>query len=141
MRRLTVDLGHEWLNDVVPDHLKVGVADPVRDRGARAGEKVVEDRHLVTEEHEAVDQVGAYKAGTAGDWGTGRGGRVSSDRGTARVDGGTRKTAGQSPRRVTRDLVLDTFPSHVPVPMRRPHPRTLHPTHSGSASSPHWGAA
>ncbi len=28
---LTVDLDHEWLDNIVPDYVEVGVTDPVRD--------------------------------------------------------------------------------------------------------------
>lgn len=60
----TVALSHIRVDDVVADELEVGVADPVADRGLRAGEEVVEDSHLVAEQHEAVDKVRAKESGT-----------------------------------------------------------------------------
>jgi len=38
------------------------MADPVRDARLGTGEKVVEHGHLMTKEHEAVDQMGADEA-------------------------------------------------------------------------------
>ena len=65
--QLTITLNHEGLNDVVADHLEVGVADPMTDRGLRTGEKVVQDGNFMAKEHETVDEVGADKAGATGD--------------------------------------------------------------------------
>ena len=62
-----VDLDQERLGDVVPDHLKVGVPDPMRDGRFRAGKVVVEHGDVVAHEHEPVDEVGADKACAAGD--------------------------------------------------------------------------
>lgn len=47
----------------VPDQLKVGVTDPMGDVGFGAGKEVVDADYVVAEEHEAVDEVGADKAG------------------------------------------------------------------------------
>jgi hypothetical protein len=58
----TVTLDHEWFDDIVSNQLKVGMADPVRDARLGAGEKVVEHGDLMTEEHKAVDQMGADEA-------------------------------------------------------------------------------
>jgi hypothetical protein len=58
----TVTLDHEWFDDIVSNRLKVGMADPVGDARLGTGEKVVEHGDLMTEEHEAVNQMGADKA-------------------------------------------------------------------------------
>ena len=63
---LTVDFDHEGLNDVVSDHFKVGVTNPVGNGGSGTGEEVVQDGDFVTEEHQSVDQVGTDETGTAG---------------------------------------------------------------------------
>lgn len=63
----TVTLDHEWFDDIVSNQLKVGMADPVGDARFGTGEKVVEHGDLVTEEHEAVDQMGADEACTTCD--------------------------------------------------------------------------
>jgi hypothetical protein len=63
----TVTLDHEWFDDIVSNQLKVGMADPVGDARLGTGEKVVEHGHLMTEEHEAVDQMGADEACTTCD--------------------------------------------------------------------------
>lgn len=63
---LTVDFNHEGLNDVVSDHFKVGVTNPVGNGGSGTGEEVVQNGDFVTEEHQSVDQVGTDETGTAG---------------------------------------------------------------------------
>lgn len=63
----TVTFDHERLDNVVSDHLKVGVTDPVADGGLGAGEEVVEDGDFVAQEHESIDQVGADETSSAGD--------------------------------------------------------------------------
>lgn len=62
----TVALNHEGLDNVVADHLKVGVTDPVRDRGLGAGEEVIEDSNFMAEEHQAVNQMRPDETGTTG---------------------------------------------------------------------------
>jgi len=66
MGALTVTLNHEWLDDIMSDHLKVGMADPVADGGLGASEEVVEDGNFMTQEHQAVDEVGSNETGPAG---------------------------------------------------------------------------
>lgn len=63
---LTVALNHEWLHNVVSDHLKVGMANPVADRSLGAGEKVIDNGDFVAQEHQAVDEVRSDEPGTAG---------------------------------------------------------------------------
>lgn len=63
----TVTFDHERLDNVMSDHLKVGVSDPVTDGGLGAGEEVVEDGDFVAQEHESVDQVGSDETSSAGD--------------------------------------------------------------------------
>jgi len=48
---LTVTLNHEWLDDIMSYHLKVGMSDPVADGGLGASEEVIEDGNFVTQEH------------------------------------------------------------------------------------------
>ena len=64
---LTVTLNHERLDDVMSDHLKVGMADPVADRGLGPSEKVIDNGHFVTQEHQTVDQVRSDETGPPGD--------------------------------------------------------------------------
>ena len=45
---LTVTFNHERLDDVVSDHFKVRVADPVADGGFRTSEEVIENGDLMT---------------------------------------------------------------------------------------------
>jgi hypothetical protein len=66
----TVNLDHERFNHVMPDHLKVGMTDPVRDGSPRTGKKVVEDGDLVTKKHESVDEMRTDETGTTGDCGS-----------------------------------------------------------------------
>jgi hypothetical protein len=77
-RKLTVNLDHERLDNIVPDHLEVGVTNPVRDLVSAkpgttthgspgTGEEVVEDGDLVTEEHETIDQVRSDESSTTSD--------------------------------------------------------------------------
>lgn len=63
---LTVTFNHEWFDDIVSNYLKVGVADPVADSGLGTSEEVVDDSDLVTQEHEAVDEVGSDKTSATG---------------------------------------------------------------------------
>lgn len=63
-----VDLVHfddERLDDVVTDELKIGMPDPLGEVVLLAGEKVVEDEHFVTHEHEAIHQMRADEAGAS----------------------------------------------------------------------------
>ena len=48
---LTITLDHEWLDNVMSDQLEVGMPDPVADGGLGAGEEIVDDGDLVTQEH------------------------------------------------------------------------------------------
>jgi hypothetical protein len=63
---LTVTLNHEWLHNIVSDHLKVGMADPVADRSLGTGEKVIDNGDFVSQEHQTVDEVRSDETGTAG---------------------------------------------------------------------------
>jgi hypothetical protein len=88
-RTLTVDFNEEGLDDIVSDHLEVGVTDPVRDLGISAwttryatslfnlkgivthsgpgtSEEVVKDSDLVTEQHQSVNQVRTNETSTTG---------------------------------------------------------------------------
>jgi hypothetical protein len=65
--KCTVTLNHEWFKDIVSNQLKVGMIDPVGDARLGTGEKVVEHGDLMTEEHEAVDQMEADEACTTCD--------------------------------------------------------------------------
>lgn len=68
MPRLTVNFNHEGLNDIVSNHLKVGVTNPVGDGSSATGEEVVKDCNFMTEEHKTVDQVGSDETGTTSDY-------------------------------------------------------------------------
>ena len=63
---LTVALNHERLDDIMSDHLKVGVTDPVTDGGLGAGEEIVDDRDFMTQEHQTVDEMRSDETGAAG---------------------------------------------------------------------------
>ena len=62
-----VDLEQDGLDDVVADHLEVGVGEVVHDVVLAAGEEVVDDDDAVAALEEAVDEVAADEAGAAGD--------------------------------------------------------------------------
>lgn len=64
MRRRTITFDHEGFDDIVSDHFKVGVANPVTDGGLGSGEKVVKDGDFMAQEHQSVYQVGTDKTGT-----------------------------------------------------------------------------
>lgn len=66
LEALTVALNHERLDDIVSDQLKIGVADPMVDGGLGAGEKVVDNGDLMTQEHQTVNEVGSDETGTTG---------------------------------------------------------------------------
>lgn len=66
-RKRTVTFNHERLDDIVTDHLKVGVSDPVTDGGLGSSEKVVDNGHFMPEKHEAIDKMGSDKTGAPGD--------------------------------------------------------------------------
>lgn len=63
----TITLDHERLNNVVSDHLKVGVTNPVADGGLGAGEEVVDDRDFMPEEHKTIDKVRSDKTSATSD--------------------------------------------------------------------------
>lgn len=63
--KLTINFDHEVFNDIVSDHFKVGVTDPVGNGGSGTGEEVVHNSDFVTEEHQSVDQVGTDETGAA----------------------------------------------------------------------------
>jgi hypothetical protein len=63
----TVTFNHERLNNIMSDHLKVGMADPMADGGFGAGEEVIDNGHFVTQEHQTVHEMGSDETGTAGD--------------------------------------------------------------------------
>lgn len=63
--RLTVTFDHKWLHNIVTDHLKVWMTNPVANIGFGTGEEVIEHGDLMTEKHQAVNQVRAYKASSA----------------------------------------------------------------------------
>ena len=44
---LTVAFNHEGFNDIVANHLEVGVSDPMADSGLRTSEEVVDDGNLM----------------------------------------------------------------------------------------------
>ena len=56
-RTLTVTLDHERLDNVMPDHLKVRMADPMADRSLGPSEKVIDHSDFVAQEHQTVDKV------------------------------------------------------------------------------------
>ncbi len=63
----TIAFNHEWLDNVVTDHLEVGVSNPVTDGGFGTGEKIVEDGDLMAEKHQPVDKMRADESSPAGD--------------------------------------------------------------------------
>ena len=64
-----VELPPEGLGDVVQHERELRLAEEVVDVGLRAGEEVVERRHLVAVRQEAAAEMGAEEAGTARDKG------------------------------------------------------------------------
>ncbi len=62
---LTIALNHEGLNNVVTNHLKVGVTNPVADGGFRSSEEIVEDGDFMTQEHQTVYEMRANEAGAS----------------------------------------------------------------------------
>ena len=44
---LTVALNHEGFDDIVANHLEVGVSDPMADSGLRTSEEVVDNGNFV----------------------------------------------------------------------------------------------
>jgi hypothetical protein len=62
-----VDLEQDGLDDVVSDHLEVGVVEVVHDVVLASGEEVVDDDDAVAALEEAVHEVAADEAGAAGD--------------------------------------------------------------------------
>ena len=63
---LTVAFNHEWLDNIVSNHLKVGMADPVADSSLGTSEEVIEYGNFVTQQHETVDEVRSNKTSAAG---------------------------------------------------------------------------
>lgn len=85
---LTVALDHEWFNNVVANHLKVGVANPMTDSGLRTSEEVIDNGDLVPQDHEAVDKMGSNESGTTCDQDAlALRGRQQLDRGESRERG------------------------------------------------------
>jgi hypothetical protein len=78
---LTVNLDQEWLDDIVSNHLKVGVTDPVRDLtsvfgstsqiqtygGPGTSEEVVKNSDLMTEQHQSINQVRSNETSSTSD--------------------------------------------------------------------------
>jgi hypothetical protein len=62
-----VAFNHEGLDDIVTDHLKVGMSDPMTDGSLGTGEEVVEDGNVMTKEHKAVDKVRPNETSAASD--------------------------------------------------------------------------
>jgi hypothetical protein len=62
-----VDLEEDGLDDVVADHLEVGVAEVVHHVLLASREEVVDDDHAVAARHQAVHEVAADEPGAAGD--------------------------------------------------------------------------
>jgi hypothetical protein len=62
-----VNFDQEGLDNIVSNHFKVGVTDPVGNGGSGTGEEVVQNGNFVTEEHQSVDQVGTDETSTTGD--------------------------------------------------------------------------
>lgn len=48
------------------NHLKVGVTDPMANSGLGAGEEIIDDGDLVTQEHQTVDEVRSDETSAAG---------------------------------------------------------------------------
>ena len=63
---LTVTFNHEWLDDIMSNHLKVGMPDPVTDSSLGTGEEVIDDGYFVTQEHQTVNEVRSNKTSAAG---------------------------------------------------------------------------
>ena len=61
-----VHLQLDRLGDVVTDQLETRMANPTGDVGLAPGEVVIETNHLVARVHQAINQMGAEEAGTAG---------------------------------------------------------------------------
>ena len=51
----------------MPDHLKVGMANPVADRGLGPSEKVIDNSDFMTQEHQTVDEMRSDETGAARD--------------------------------------------------------------------------
>jgi len=63
---LTIALNHEWFDDVMSYHLKVGMTDPVTDGGLGAGEEIIDDGYFMTQEHQTINEMGSNETSTAG---------------------------------------------------------------------------
>ena len=63
---LTITLNHEWFDNIMSYHLKVGMADPVTDGGLGAGEEIIDDGDFMTQKHQTVNEVGSDEASAAG---------------------------------------------------------------------------
>jgi len=63
---LTVTLNHKWLDNIMSDHLKVGMTDPVADGGLGASEEVIDDGDLMAQEHQAIDEMGPNETSATG---------------------------------------------------------------------------
>ena len=91
---LTVALSHVGLHDVMPDHLEIGMANPMADGGFRASKEIIEDRDLVSEEHQTVDEVRPDES------------RSSSDEDTLSLVGGEQLDGRETAEGRVRDRVL-----------------------------------
>lgn len=65
MSKLTVAFNHEWFNNIMSNHLEVGMSDPVAHIRTGTGEEVVEDSDLMTKNHKSIYQVRADEASAA----------------------------------------------------------------------------
>ena len=62
-----IHLKLDRLRDVVADEFETGVADPTLNVGLASCEVIVQADHFIARLHEAINQVGAKEASTAGD--------------------------------------------------------------------------
>lgn len=65
--KLTVTFNHEWLDDIMPNHLKVRVANPMTDGSSRTGKEVVQYGDLMAQKHKTINEMRAYEASTSSD--------------------------------------------------------------------------
>ncbi|PPQ79576.1 hypothetical protein CVT25_003458 [Psilocybe cyanescens] len=64
---LTIAFNHKRFNNIVSDHFKVGMTNPMADGSLGAGKEVVENCNFMTEKHQSVNKMGANEASTTGD--------------------------------------------------------------------------
>lgn len=84
----TITFNHEWFDNIVSHHLEVGVANPVTDSGLGSSKEVIDDGNLMTEEHKAVNEMGADKSSATGDK------DPLALRGRKQLDGGEARKSG-----------------------------------------------